>query len=255
MLITPTKLKVIAPPKDDLLARIYESGLQLKNGDILAVASKVVSIDEGRCVPIPADKLALARREASVFVEVEHSPRWLSLFTITKGVLIRNAGIDESNGNNHYILWPRNPQRSAKRLRIQLMKHYKISRVAVIITDSISTPLRRGAVGFALAWAGFKPLYDYRGEKDIFGRIIQVEQANMADALAAAAVLTMGEGSEQTPIARIENLPEKIWRRRRTKRKWSEFIVPLRDDLFEPFLGKLPWKKGGSYSRLKSSQR
>ncbi|MGC9602357.1 MAG: coenzyme F420-0:L-glutamate ligase [Minisyncoccia bacterium] len=244
MNIKPIKIGVLVPPKDDLVHKIIASSLKPKDGDIIAVTSKVVSINEGRCVRVGSiKKEALARRESSLYLN--EKPKWGSSFTITKGVLIRAAGIDESNGNGHYILWPHNPQRSAALLRKKLMQEYKLSRLGVIITDSISTPLRRGAIGFALAWTGFEPLSDYRGIKDVFGRPLQYEQANVADALAAAAVVIMGEGGEQTPLVVIRGVAEKIWHKRKSKGKWNKFVVPLKEDLFAQFLTKTKWKKGG----------
>lgn len=124
------------------------------------------------------------------------------------------------------------------------MREYKIKKLGVIVTDSISTPLRRGAVGFCLAWAGIDPLYDYRGEKDLFGRVFNFEQANLGDALASAAVAVMGEGNEQTPLAVIRNAPTHVWRSRHSSKLYKSFHVPMREDLFAPFLTKAKWKKG-----------
>jgi coenzyme F420-0:L-glutamate ligase len=245
--IRPVRLRALRPPQDDLFEAIVQSNLRLQERDVVAVSSKVVSIDEGRCVPADStDKQLLARQESQYYTA--EKPRWGSRFTLTQGVLIRAAGIDESNGNGYYTLWPLRPQYSAARLRRELMNHYGIKSLGVLVTDSISTPLRRGAIGFALAWAGFEPLYDYRGKKDIFGRKLQYEQSNVADALAAAAVLMMGEGSERTPLALIRNAPEKIWNR---KHRADSFIVPLKEDLFAMFLTKAVWKKGGSAVKRK----
>lgn len=245
MQITPIKLAVLTPPKDDLFLKIKQSKLRLKDGGVLAVSSKVVSIHEGRCVKASStDKDTLAKREADIFLERKYVPGKNALHTITHNILIRSAGIDESNGNGFYILWPKDPMRSAAQVRRALMRAYKLKKLGVIITDSISTPLRRGAVGFALAWAGFDPLYDYRGEKDLFGREFQFEQTNYADALAAGAVAVMGEGSEQTPLAVIRNAPAHIWHSRHSKLGFRSFNVPLKEDLFAPFLTKAKWKKG-----------
>ncbi len=248
MEITPIKLSPMVPPKDDLVAKIRASKLKLKDDDVLAISSKVVSIDEGRC--IPADKVAkndLIKQEAQLYTQPKHTERWGYLFTITHGILGGSAGIDLSNGADHFILWPKDPMASAERLRKALKKEYKLKKLGVVITDSTSRPLRRGAMGMALAWAGFEPLYDYRGTKDIFGRSIRVEQANLVDGLAAAAVLVMGEGAEQTPIALMRGVPEKVWKGRVTKRGWSKFVVPLKDDLFAAFFETAKWKKGGAY--------
>ena len=245
MEITPIKLSVLTPPKDDLFSKIKKSKLRLKDGDVIAVSSKVVSIHEGRCVSVnTTSKDTLAKREADFFLERKYVPGRNALHTVMHNVLIRSAGIDESNGNGYYILWPKNPMRSAAKMRVFLMREYKIKKLGVVIADSISTPLRRGAVGFALAWAGIDPLYDYRGEKDLFGRKFKFEQANQADALAVAAVLAMGEGSEQTPLAVIRNAPSHVWRSRHAGRTYRTFNVPMKEDLFAPFLTKVKWKKG-----------
>ena len=249
MEIVPIKLAPLVPPQDDLFAKIIASSLGLQDGDVLAISSKVVSIDEGRCIlTADAEKKDLIRQESELFFAPAFTAKWNYFFTITQGALVGSAGIDESNANGHFILWPKDPMRSAKRLRAVLMKQYGLKRFGVLITDSTSRPLRRGAIGFALAWAGIDPLYDYRGTNDIFGRQIRVEQANVVDGLAAAAVLMMGEGSEQTPLALMRGVPERVWKGRHTKRGWNELVVPLKDDLFAPFFAKVRWKKGSGSS-------
>jgi len=250
MIVSPIKISVLCPPQDDLFSKIKASSFRPKNGDIVAVSSKVVSIHEGRSVSKDAtDKDALAKKESSLYLERKYVPGGHALHTITNGVLIRSAGIDESNGDGYFILWPKNPTRSAEIIRKFIIKTYKLKKVGVIITDSISTPLRRGAIGFALAWAGFDPLYDYRGSKDLFGRSFKFEQANLADALAASAVLVMGEGKEQTPLAIMRDVPAVVWKTRHTGLGWSSFVVPFKEDLFAPFLTKAKWKRGGSSVR------
>lgn len=234
MQVLPIKLRPLLPPKDDLLQASCISRLSLKEGDILAVASKVVSIAEGRCILVAAaNKDDLIRAEADMFFKPSRS-RYRRLFTIARGMLVGSAGIDESNANGHYILYPKNPFKSAKQLRRRLMKEYDVKKLGLIITDSTSLPLRRGAVGFALAWDGFDPLRDYRGTPDLFGRSFKIEMANLVDALAAAAVLAMGEGSEQTPLVVIRNAKNILFKNR-LKNK-DQLIVPPKDDLFAPLL-------------------
>jgi F420-0:gamma-glutamyl ligase len=123
------------------------------------------------------------------------------------------------------------------------MKEYGIKELAVIITDSTSLVMRRGAIGFALSWDGIDPLRDYRGTKDIFGREIRVEMANLIDALASAAVLEMGEGSEQTPIAVISGSKNISFKNRSKGR--DQLLVQPEDDVFAPFFWSKKWKKGG----------
>ncbi len=247
MQVTAYKLRPLVPPKDSLSEALYESKLTLKDGDIIAISSKVVSIDEGRTLPMEGtDKEELVRSESDWYWKAPNS-RYRRIFTIAKGFMIGSAGIDESNGAEHYILYPVDPFKSAKRLRTQLMKKFGLTSLAVIITDSSSNPLRRGAIGIALSWDGIDPLRDYRGTTDIFGRTITIEMANLIDSLAAAAVLEMGEGDEQTPVAVIRGA-KNISLKNRPANK-DQLIVEPEDDIFAPLFWNGKWKKGGEGKR------
>lgn len=244
MKVTAYKLRKIVPPKDDLFAAIKESKLKLKEGDIVAISSKVVSIAEGRTLPIEGnDKEKLMRKEADWYFVADKS-RYRRNFTIAKGLMVGAAGIDESNSSEHFTLYPKDPFKSARALRARLTKEYGLKKLAVIITDSSSLLMHRGAMGFALAWDGIDPLKDYRGKLDIFGRPFKVEMANVVDALAAAAVLTMGEGSEQTPVAVISGVTNVSFKNR-SPRNEDQLIVEPKDDLFAPLIWRKGWKKGG----------
>ena len=243
MQIRAIRLRTLVPPKASLRDALKASRLSLREGDIIAISSKVVSIDEGRCVPMAgADKLALIKREADYYL-VPGKSRWRRVFTIAGGALVGSAGIDESNGADHYILYPLDPLRSARRLRRALRREYGVEKLGLIITDSMSVPLRRGAQGFALAWDGLDPLRDYRGTKDLFDRTIEVEMANVADALAAAAVLAMGEGREQTPVALIRGASSVSLKNR--AKGADQLRVSPEDDLFAPLFWGPRWKCGG----------
>lgn len=243
MQILGISIRPLMPPKDSLTDAIAASKLALKNGDIVAISSKVVSIHEGRCVPAEGiDRKKLIKQEADWFYLASKTARWRNLFTISKGALVGSAGIDESNGDGHFILYPEDPFKSARTLRAWLMKQYKIKEIAVIITDSASIPMRRGSVGFALAWDGIDPMRDYRGMPDIFGRILKIEVANLIDPLAAAAVLEMGEGDERTPVAVIRGA--KNIRMKNSLHKSEALIVSPEDDLFAPLIWRKGWKKG-----------
>ncbi len=246
MQILPVRLRALVPPKDSLEAALQASRLSLKEGDIVAISSKVVSIAEGRTVRMDAasDKEALIEQEADWYLKAPKASRYRRRFTIAKGAMAGSAGIDESNGDGHYILYPKDPFKSAVSLRRFLMQVYKVRTLGVIITDSTSVPLRRGAIGFALSWDGLDPLRDYRGEKDIFGRTIQIEMANQVDALAAAAVLAMGEGAERTPVAVVRGAGN-VTLRNRAKGK-DQLIVEPEDDVFAPFFfhPSFKWKRG-----------
>src|SRR5579884_3564736 len=202
MKVQSYKTKIFEPPEDDLKETLNHLSHSLNNGDIVAITSKVVSICEGRTIKADQvkDKDELVKKQANRYLPREFVPGKWALHTITRNILIPTAGVDESNGNGYYILWPEDPEASAKKIWQHLTKKAGIKNLGVVITDSHSIPLRRGLVGISLAHWGFEPLKDYRGKKDLFGKKLEVSLANIPDALAAAAVLAMGEGSEQTPI-------------------------------------------------------
>jgi dihydrofolate synthase / folylpolyglutamate synthase len=245
--------RVFRPPHDDLPQLLATSLPPLQEGDVVAVSSKIVSIGEGRCVPegAVADKDELIRREAGQYLEREAVPGGYVMHTLTRGVLAPSAGIDASNAAGHYILWPSDPTRSARRIWRQLRAGHGLRRLGVIVTDSRSAPLRRGVLGFALAHWGFRPLRDYRGRRDVFGRRLRFSQANLADALGAVAVLAMGEGAEQTPLAVIRGAPGLRFVARpgrsqgRSQGRYSGLEVAPEEDLYWPFLRGVPWRPGG----------
>lgn len=248
MQVTGIKTRPLLPPQDSLQAALKEAiRFSPKEGDIVCISSKVVSIDEGRTIPTAeiTDKEKLIEQESDFYLKAPASSKHRKRFTFAKGGMAGSAGIDESNGNEHFVLYPKDPFASAKKIRAWLMKEYELQDLAVIITDSTSLPLRRGAIGFALSWDGIDPLRDYRGTPDIFGRIIKVETANLIDALAATAVLEMGEGSECVPVAIIRDA-KNIVRKNRSPRNGTQLIVDPKDDVFAPFFfhKEFKWKKG-----------
>src|SRR3989338_7092851 len=170
------------------------------------------------------------------------------LTTIKNNMIIASSGIDESNSGSYYTLWPKDPKASAELIWKYLKKKFNIRNLGVIITDSRLVPLRRGVVGIAIAYFGFKPLKDYRGKKDIFGREFRMETSNIPDSLATAAVLEMGEGLEQQPIAIISDISqiEFIDKQFKPNSLDDSFEIPQKEDMFYPFLSSVSWKKGGS---------
>lgn len=246
MVVKAIKTRKFLPPKDDLWELL--SGVKsLKENSVVAVTSKVVAVGEGRCIPLnETTKDALAIQESDKYIPRGLSPGGHILHTIKNNMLIASAGIDESNGAGFYILWPKNPQLSARKIWEFLKNKFKIKNLGVIITDSRLVPLRRGVVGIAIGYFGFGPLKDYRKTKDIFGRKFEMETSNFPDSLATAAVLVMGEGSERQPIAILENIPglEFLQQEFRPKTKDDDFEIPEKEDMFYPFLSSVEWKKG-----------
>jgi len=161
-----------------------------------------------------------------------------------------NAGIDESNGNGYYLLWPDDPQKSVNDVRIYLEKRFGHQNYGVIMTDSKTTPLRWGVTGITLAHSGFRALNNYIGEPDIFGKKLRVTKVNVMDGLAAGAVLNMGEGNEQTPLAVITDLPfVSFTGRDPSEPELKELHIPLDEDIYGAVLQAAPWQKGGSSSQ------
>jgi F420-0:gamma-glutamyl ligase len=211
MRIQAIKTRVLLPPQDDLLSAIRESLTHFGDGDVLAVTSKALSISQGRCrisqhLGDRTEKDELVKQEADKYIDRNSVPGGYAILTIKDNILIPSAGVDESNANGYFILWPEKPQAAAQEIHDFLLTTYGIKNAGVIITDSHTTPLRLGVVGISLGHFGFQALKSYVGKKDIFGRTFTMERINIVDALATAAVLVMGEGSEQTPLARISEL-------------------------------------------------
>ncbi|MDD5147072.1 MAG: coenzyme F420-0:L-glutamate ligase [Candidatus Daviesbacteria bacterium] len=248
MKIKAIKTRKFLPPKDDLW-ELLSAVKSLKENCVVAVTSKVVAVGEGRCVPLnKVTKDELAIQESDKYIPRELSPGGHILHTIKDNMLIASAGIDESNGAGFYILWPKNPKLSAKLIWEFLKKKFKLQNLGVIITDSRLVPLRRGVVGIAIGYFGFKPLKDYRKTKDIFGREFEMETSNFPDSLATAAVLIMGEGSELQPIAILEDIPglKFLQKEFKPKTEYDDFKIPEKEDMFYPFLSSAKWEKGGS---------
>jgi coenzyme F420-0:L-glutamate ligase len=217
---------------DDLVAFVTQHVSKLKEGSVLVVTSKIVALAEGAVVQAPTSraKNALIRAESEWQLEAKYGK-----ITLKDGLLMWNAGIDESNAKGNVILLPRDSFTNARNLRLWLLRHYHIKKLGVVITDSRVLPLRAGVVGVALGYAGFKGLRDYRGTKDIFGRKLRFAQTDIADSLATAATLTMGEGREQRPLCVIEDAPVGFCEK--TARK--ELLVAPKDDMYRPLFKKV----------------
>lgn len=249
MKIQAIRTRKFLPPQDKLEDLIEAIIPYLEERVIVAITSKVISICEGRTNSNRQNKKKLAKGESSFFIEKQANQITESIYTITCNTLIRGAGIDESNGANFLILLPKNPQLSAKRIYKLIKLKAKIKKFGVIITDSHSTPLRRGATGISIGYFGFEPLKDYRQKKDLFGRKFHYSVANYPDGLAASAVLIMGEGDEQTPIALFSDLPKSIKFIDHDFKPINpdlEFYISFKEDIFYPLFKAVKWKKGGA---------
>jgi len=212
-------------PGDDIAAvlsnAMTSAGIRPKDNDILVLAESAVATAEGRVVDL--ESVTPGKKAVELSKLYGNDPRKMELIiqesdeilggipgvvvTITKGVLSPSAGIDNSNApENHVVLLPRNPGKSAVEIREKLMKEYNCS-IAVIIGDSRTQPLRLGCVGIALACAGIEPVEDARGRKDLFGKPLLITRRATADNLVSAAQIIMGEADESTPAVLIRGAP------------------------------------------------
>lgn len=194
---------------------------------MLVVSSKVVAIHEGRCVPVTgSDKEALVAAEAQLVIP---RPYWNRPLTVARHAFVGSAGIDQSNGDGHYVLLPEDVFASAKRLWEWLCTEYGLVQCGVIISDSASAPFRLGASGVALSWWGIEPLRAHQGRLDLFGRAIVAERSNLVDPIAAAATLVGGEVDESTPVVIARGVPNLVFTDRDTR---TELLTPFSEDIF-----------------------
>lgn len=218
---------------DDLTRLIIrvtvDSDNELRDGDILCLAQKIISKAEGRVVDLA--EVSPSQHAKTLALEIGKDPRLVELILSESqeiiackpgviivehhcGVILANAGIDHSNvndpgGKDVVLLLPKDPDASAKlihdRLKTLTNKH-----IGVIITDSIGRPWRLGTVGLAIGSAGIQTLRDLRGHRDMFGHELRVSETADADSLASAACLLMGEADEATPIVLIRGYNARV---------------------------------------------
>ncbi|MBI4239455.1 coenzyme F420-0:L-glutamate ligase [Candidatus Uhrbacteria bacterium] len=217
---------------EDLLVYIMRHVSLIQEESILVVTSKIVALSEGRVRHQDDEhtREQVIKEESQWMLRTKYT--WL---TIKDGHVMASAGVDESNANGKLILLPKDSFKSAEHIRSQLQKHYKIQNLGILITDSRLMPLRAGVVGVALGYAGFKGVRDYRGTPDIFGRLLQYSQTDVADSLATAAVLTMGEGAEQQPLCMITGAPI-VWCEAVDR---TELYIDPREDIYQPLFEQI----------------
>ncbi len=234
---------------DDIAQQIGDAlaaaSMSLQDGDIIVLAQKIVSLSEGRTVQLDDVEVSAAAEELAA--QTDKDPRIVELILQESDEVIRskpgviiarhrlgligaNAGIDQSNidhaNGECALLLPEDPDQSAIRLR-QALTASTGKRVGVVISDSMNRPWRLGTIGTAIGSAGIDVLDDKRGEADLYGRELKVTVANRADAIAAAAVLLMGEASERIPLAIVRGLPAED-----SMQAARDCVRPLAEDLF-----------------------
>jgi len=220
----PIKTPLISPG-DDLVALILKSvknmGLKLIDGDVIAISSKVLATARGNIVRLSdvnpseealeyAGRYSMDPRLVEVILgEAEEVLGGIQgiLLTVKDGMLMPNAGVDTSNVmRGHVILLPRDPFKEADDIRRRILEETG-RRVGVIVVDSRVMPLRRGTVGVAVGVSGFRPVKDLRGQRDLYGNVLKYTLHSLADDLASAAHLLMGECRDMVPAVLIRGAP------------------------------------------------
>jgi dihydrofolate synthase / folylpolyglutamate synthase len=223
----PVKTRILLPPQDDLLAVLNKSLPPLSEGDIVVVSSKVVAISEGNCVPLEVvEKSVLVEQESELSIP---RPYWGTPLTVKHSAFIGTAGIDESNAKGHYVLLPKDPFASALNIYTHLAQRRSLKNFGVVIVDSHSTPLRRGATGISIGWWGFEPIINHVGEEDLFGRPLKIEVTNLVDGIAAGANVVMGETNECQPVVIVRGTPRLTYTTEHTR---DMMMVGFEDDTF-----------------------
>ncbi|GAB4381985.1 coenzyme F420-0:L-glutamate ligase [Methanothermobacter thermautotrophicus] len=205
-----------------IISALNEGGEDLLDGDIIVIAETIVSKAEGNIIsleeiePSP-EALDIAERtgkdpslveailgESSEIIRVGHD------FIVSEtrhGFVCANAGIDESNVDDGLATpLPRDPDGSAERI-LRTLQEATGRELAVIISDTQGRPFREGAVGVAVGVAGLSPIWDRKGERDLYGRSLETTRVAVADELAAAASLVMGQADEGVPAVIIRGYP------------------------------------------------
>ncbi|HOX60832.1 MAG TPA: coenzyme F420-0:L-glutamate ligase [Candidatus Magasanikbacteria bacterium] len=232
MIVKTIKTKIFNEG-ENLVEFILRNIKKVKENSIIVVTSKIVALSERRTVVIVNEKT----KEENIKKESEFAmPTKYAWLTIKDGIVMASAGIDESNAQGKLILLPKDSYVVARKLRNALKKKYGVKNLGILITDSRTIPLRLGVTGVALGYAGFRGIRDYRGRPDIFGRLLHFSRTNVADSLATAAVLEMGEADECRPLAVIEGATVVFSERTHA----NELRIDPRDDMYKPFFDNLP---------------
>ena len=206
---------------DEIINAIASESILVDDGDVIAIAQKIVSKSENRYLDISS--LSPSEEAKTLSKQIDKDPKFIQailneskkVVRYRMGVLIvehklgfihANAGIDRSNIDQEQdivLLLPEDPDESAKEISQSLSQFFK-KNVSVIITDTMGRPFRNGIVGFTIGSHNIESILDERGQKDLYGNELKVTQIGIADELAAAASLLMGQAAQKKPVVIIK---------------------------------------------------
>ena len=241
MQILPVHIEKEITP-DDNLSKIIINSADIDDGDILVIAQKVISKQEGRIVDLSSVKTSLLSEGISsqynkdpriVELILSESKRivrmkgGLIIVETNHGFICANAGIDESNvADGFATLLPLNSDKSAKLIRNKILDETG-KNIAIIIADTFGRPFRMGQTNCAIGISGLNPILDYSGTLDSFDRILRVTAIAIADELSAAAELVM-EKTKKSPVVIIRNYSYDLM-----DKSIDDLIRPENEDLFK----------------------
>jgi len=232
LVLTPLIHLPLINPGDDIAELLIEATrqqeIEIRDGDILAITSKIISKAEGRFTNLadvnPSKKAAdlaqihnkdvrlieLILQESRDVIRVTHQTM---IVEHRLGFICANAGIDHSNvkpgasdADQWYLLLPMDPEKTAHQIQCFFKERMRTD-IGVIIIDSQGRPWRHGTVGMMIGTAGVPALVDLRGKRDLFGYRLLITQVSAADELAAAASLVMGQADERIPAVHVRGFP------------------------------------------------
>ena len=229
---------------DILVKSLQETQIELHDNDIIVLAQKIVSKSEGRMVNLAT--VTPSQHAIELAQKADKDPRVMELMLQESNEVLRirvgtiivehklgfvcaNAGIDHSNvieGEEHVLLLPEDPDRSARNIR-EKIKQTTGKTIGVMIIDSHGRAWRNGTVGICIGLSGLPAIIDERGWKDLFGYTLKITVVGVADELAAAASLVMGQAAEGTPAVHVRGFPYPLG-----EGSLKDLIRPKEQDMF-----------------------
>jgi coenzyme F420-0:L-glutamate ligase/coenzyme F420-1:gamma-L-glutamate ligase len=226
-----------------IINAISKQDSSLENGDIILIAETLISKSEGNIIDLSkvkvSDKAFEMAKKTGKSPEIvqsilNESKEIISVgrdFIISEtkhGFVCANAGIDESNVKSGFATSiPPNSDKSALKIREALENEYNVD-LAIIITDTQGRAFRNGAVGVAIGCSGISPLWERKGESDLYGRELQTTDIAISDELSAAASLIMGQANEAIPIVIIKGFSN--FKDLRNTEKGIESLIRLKEN-------------------------